>query len=500
MSTRTPAAIKQAVAKTVNEARSLGEPVNELVELLAKQHNVGRTSVYRWADGEHLVSHDRVALTREQLMVIASCQGSRRAAHEILTVEDGLTLSYSQFCRRLANVDTDLRVAVTEGVQAMQKAGLYNVQQDQYERGDAFGFDHTEIPVWYLDPGDTKPRKMWISIALDWATDFIFRPTFTEGDEALGGDPNTTTIVSMVTSIMLGREFDGHMVGGIPSLWVFDNAATHFAEEVQNGLAHTGTTAHAIRPGSPWENGPTENAVNVLERLIWKQMPGYTHHLSTRYGKGLWENDDLMSSDELIARTVAGVDRINRERPMKRLGGKTRFEAWKEAESLLRFVEPDQVRHLFVRTARQKYKIHKSGIHFNNVWYTSRRLAGNVGRKVEVRHLKTDPSFIDVYLDGELLCTATPAKNLSATERSIIARQRRANTATAERIQKASKKRARDIADREQAKAILDGDNGTSDSDTEWNGWEVGATKKQALETTDDVNIDTLVIGGGDDQ
>jgi hypothetical protein len=472
MSERTPAVTKQAVARLVNDARGCGESINELVTSLATQHGVARSTIFRWAGGQHVEPRGRVALEREHLVVIARHQGNRRAAYEDLE-RSGLDISYRQFCRRFDAVDTDFQIAVTEGIQAMIRAGLYNVQDGQYERGDVFGFDHTEVPVWVLDPGDDNPRKIWISVAVDWATGFIFTPTFTEGDERLKGDPNTTSIVALVAGVMLGQDLGDVRVGGIPSLWVFDNAATHFAEEVRQGFMHLGTSAHAIRPGSPWENGPTENAINVIERGIWRRLPGYTNHLSTRYGKPLWKDEELLSADELIAITVAEIERINREAEVKRLEGRTRLQAWCDANGLLEFAEHEHVSHVFTRPHKGKRKVSKNGVHFKNIPYSSPKLAGHIGRTVEIRHLKTDASFIDVYLDGELLCRATPAQNLTRAQRSVIARQRRSRQASAERIQKASKQRAVEMADAEHADAILRGDVAPEEETVTWNGLEV---------------------------
>ena len=500
MSRRTPAATKKAVAQLVTDARERGEPVNELVTALASQHGVARSTIFRWADGQHLEPRTRTALGRNELIVIARHQGNLRSAFDDLRLS-GLDISYRQFCRRFDAVDTDFRLAVTEGTQAMVRAGLYNVQDGQYARGDVFGFDHTEVPVWVRDPDDEKPRKIWISVAVDWGTGLIFHPEFTEGDERLKGDPNTTSVVSLVASVMLGQDLDDVQIGGVPSLWVFDNAAAHFAEEVHQGFMHLGTTAHAIRPGSPWENGATENAINVIERAIWRRLPGYTHHLTTRYGKPMWADEDLLTRGELIAITVTELERINREGAVKRLGGRTRLQAWCEADGLLEFAPHDLVQHVFTRPHNGKRKVSKNGVHFNKIEYTSPKLAGHVGRTVEIRHLKTDPSFIDVYLDGELLCRATPAKNLTREQRRVIASQRRSREGKAERILKAGKERALEIADSEHAEAILRGDV-TTDDEPGNNGVEVDEDLEAAFRLFEQrygpLDLDDLDDGGHD--
>jgi hypothetical protein len=69
-----------------------------------------------------------------------------------------------------------------------------------------------------------------------------------------------------------------------------------------------------------------------------------------------------------------------------------------------------------------------------------------VGKKVSVRYLPNDRTFLDVFVDGTYVCTAVPHERLSIDERLQIVRKRNAQTAKVERIRKRSRKRAGDRA------------------------------------------------------
>lgn len=454
---RTPTAVKERAAQLVREARAEGRGVNKVVAALAAQHGVSRSTVFNWARQGTFSKPAGPKLTRDELIVVARFNGNVRAAWEHLSESGQTDVSYATFCRRLHRVPTDFRVAVTDGVQAMSAVGLYNRMAESLQRSDVFGFDHTEAPVWVYTPGDDKPRKMWVSIAVDWGTGYIFDAVWTSG-QGLRGDPNTATLKSLVASVMMGQEHDGLTVGGVPTVWMFDNAAAHLSDAMRNGFATLDTRGHAIRRGSPWENGATENAVNVIERRVWSRLYGYSHGLQDQYGRDEWRRDELLTPEMLVAATTEGIARINRNLPLARNGNQTRREAWAGDPRALKFASPADLDDAFLVSPRGTHKVHKDGVEFGGVRYIAPELAGHVGRSVEVRHLPTDPSFIQIRLDGEVLCHAKPHKRLTPDERARLARVRRNRVAQAQLIHKRSRELAKAEADREIAEAVAAGE------------------------------------------
>ena len=454
MSPRPPSHLRAATVQRLGVARLKQEPLADVVASLARQFGVAPRTIWRWTRGPRRPRVRRpTSLAREELVTLASFHGNRYQAWASLQ-EGAPAVSYRQFCRRLHQTDTDLRAAVTEGMAAAIQAGLYNRHAATLHRADVFGFDHTEVPVMTWSPGDRAPRKMWVSVLVDWGTHYIFSPVFTEGD-GIRGDPNTESIVTLVAGVLIGQAVHEHRIGGIPGLLVFDYAQAHLSEAVANGLVSVPVATHTIRPGSPWENGATENAVGVIEKAVWSRLVGYTHHLPTRYGHFPWGNEQLLTPDELIARTVDGIAALNEERTLARLDGRSPLAAWVADPAVVEFADPGLVRHAFLASERTGYVVQKMGVSFHGIWYQSPALHGQVGRTVAVRFLPNDRSFIDVYRGSEFLCTAQPTESLTLVQRSALARVRRSRLAGAERILKAGAQRRAALARADDAAAAF---------------------------------------------
>lgn len=442
---------KKAVVEAAARLEQKGTSRAEIVSSFARQYSVHPQTIRNWLAAKGIDVPKKEALDRNQLSLVFACSGNLTKAHQLAMSRGVFSGSLSSFRRRFHATDTDITAAVRHGMPAMIQRGLYNVTHGSSVRGDAFHFDHTEIPVEVLYR--SKRTKVWVSLMVDEASSFIFRPVFTTGQN-IKGDPNTTTIIAAVGGVMIGEEFDGEMVGGIPGAFVFDNARAHLADAVMNGFATVGVRGKTIRPGSPWENGVAEAAVKTIEVEVWSQLPGYTHAPKTRYDKSPWSDDDLLSYEELIAVTVTGVERVNRSIPLSRHNGKTRFAVWRDDPHHIEFAEASTVRHAFTATPKTRV-VQKKGVFHRNGYYTAEALAGHVGRKVKVRFVPGNETFIDVYLDDQFLCTAVPHESMSIEKRRRLARTRTNRVGRARVIQKMGATAAREEAERQVIEAQL---------------------------------------------
>lgn len=103
----------------------------------------------------------------------------------------------------------------------------------------------------------------------------------------------------------------------------------------------------------------------------------------------------------------------------------------------------DLIRHNFLAEKNGR-KISKNGVRFKNIDYVHPAMSKMVGKKVSVRYLPNDRTFLDVFVEGTYVCTAVPHERLSTDERLQIVRKRNSQTAKVERIRKRSRKRASD--------------------------------------------------------
>ena len=89
------------------------------------------------------------------------------------------------------------------------------------------------------------------------------------------------------------------------------------------------------------------------------------------------------------------------------------------------------------------FRFSKNGVRFKSIDYTHEGLGKLVGKRVSVKYLPNDHSFLDIYLDGQFVCTAIPHARLSKDQRNLIVRQRNQQIQSVDRIVKQSTVRAR---------------------------------------------------------
>jgi transposase InsO family protein len=442
---------KSAIARQVQNLVAAGIPPMQALDAAARQAGASLRSVRRWCQGKGLEERALVTPSRADLKVVIECNGNLKDAWR-RRCKEGLEIDYPTFTRRYGNLDTDEQVAYRQGVPAALQKSLY-VIRDEPEKMAICGFDHTEWAINCIREND-ETYKPWISILLDWGTRYLFPPVFTEG-QGLKGDPCTEAIVALLARALIGEEVEGVWVGGKIDVLMADNALAHLAEALVNGYAATGVIPHYIDPGSPWQNGRTEKLVQTTETEFLATQPGFTHHPKTRYGRSIWQPEDLYPIEVLSEKFEEWRYYYNTERPHQALGGRTPLQAWKDDPGLVERVDPDLVRQRFLAVSRTRV-VSKNGIRYRSIWYTSPLLKGKVGRDVVVRYLPNDHSFIDVYLGEELLCRAVPHDALTQAERRKIAANRTVRTDRYDRNIKRSPERRRKIAAEQAASAALE--------------------------------------------
>jgi putative transposase len=93
------------------------------------------------------------------------------------------------------------------------------------------------------------------------------------------------------------------------------------------------------------------------------------------------------------------------------LDGLTPLQAWQADDTVLHRVDAELLRHLLL--AGDDKTVQKNGIRFNNLYYVAPEINGRGGQVVQIRYMPHDDRWIEVYLDGEHLCTAYPQGHLT---------------------------------------------------------------------------------------
>jgi len=416
------------------------------VKSVAKKIGVTERTIWIWLkDGipePSTLSLNR-ALENTVLLAVAAAHGKRKSAWNALKTQGSYSKSYAQFNRDLQKVSPIMLAGVTQGVKAALQKGLY-LQGSTTGRLDRVLFDHTEadIRIQRNFRGNLEMFRPWVSFLLDSHTRVILSCIVTEGD-GLGGDPGTESIVALLAAAIHGTTaVDGPFVGGVPSCIQYDNAKAHLAQAMVNGYLELGIATHAIRPGSPWEDGKVERLMNTFCAEFLSPLPGYTKALKDRYDRDPWKAEDCMSIDEFTTRLEQWVDHYNFERHHSAVE-MTPFERWRDDPTPIRTVSDDLIRQGFLAETKGR-KVSKNGVRFKNHDFTHELLGKLVGKRVTVRYLPNDRSFLEIYLNDQFVCSAVPHVRLSSDQRIDIVRARNQEIRRTDRIIKQSTARARE--------------------------------------------------------
>ena len=433
-------AAREAVKHLRRVSGPNGEVSTELVQIVAQRFGRTERTVWNWLRNgvpqprtcEKPGTHIQIAVAKEN--------GNRKRAWQELRAEGAYTNGYRQFLRDLEMLSPVTHASIIGGVKAGITQGLYTKAHSE-QRLDRVIFDHTEadIRLRRVYAGAEEMFRPWVTLLVDSATRMILAVVVTEGD-GVRGDPPTESIVALMASAIRGSTAaDGTFIGGVPRLVQFDNAKAHLAEAMLNGYLELGIAAHAIRPGSPWEDGKVERLMRTFKDEFLSALPGYTKALTDRYEREPWTPEDCMPIEEFNERLQEWIDHYNFDRVHSALGT-TPFEAWRDDTGEIQVVEPAMLRHGFLAETRPR-KVSKNGLRFRNIDYTHPKLATYVGRKVELRYLPNDTTFIEVFIDGQHVCTAVPHARLDMEQRRQIVRNRTNELKNVDHVVKTSRKR-----------------------------------------------------------
>lgn len=418
-----------------------GKVPSEILRATATRLNCGERTLWRWLKNGLPASEQSRVLGGEQLIAVASAQGNLKRAWTDLQGRGLYTPGYRQFVRDFGALPPMMRNGLRYGVARAIDNGLF-LKSNPEARLDRVIFDHTEadIRLQRLSGGKLEMFRPWISLMIDSGTRFILATVITEGD-GLKGDPNTESLVALMATAIRGQHStDGTFIGGIPKLVQCDNAKAHLAEAMLSGFLHLGITGSLIDPGSPWQDGKVERLMRTFKDEFLATLPGFTAALPTRYNKESWKPEGCLTVAEFKERLIGWVDTYNFERIHSSLNA-TPFEAWKSDTTVIEQADDGLIRHAFLASSKPR-RVSKNGVRFEDIDYTDPALANIVGKKVTLRYLPNDRTFVDVMVDGQFVCTATAHSHLSIEARRVIVRNRIASSKKVDHIIKESTARA----------------------------------------------------------
>lgn len=456
---RMTSSAREALARAIRRRVSSTDGVltNQIRRDLAGAYSVSEATVRRVHAGFNPKAIDRKALNVDQKMAVARFAGSLRPAHRWLAAHGLIDVDYREFTRRFHRLDPLEQIALQKGGHVAAGRAL-SLKQTTERRLQRVHFDHTmlDIDVTYRN----AVGRPWVSLLVDAHTRMILSATLIFGKD-VGGDPNTASVVGLIAGSMIGWDHNGNRYGGIPEAVWYDNALSHLATAVTNGLMEYGIAGHAVQKASPWQNGKAEAVVDTMTREFITGLPGYIHTLPDRWGNPagrLVDPDEMLRFQDLSWLFDKWIDVYNFERPHSAIG-MAPGEMWALDSTPIEYADPDEVRHMFM-SDKTRRTVRDHGVEFKGVDFINPALCDKVGHTVEVRYVPGHLDFIDCYdLEGNYLGEAVPHGKLTEGQRAKILRFREQAPARVQKYVKNSNAVARqEAADQLREAQILHGE------------------------------------------
>lgn len=401
---------EQVLEHLIASRRLYGRLRRGEVERAARVCGVSRATVYRWLDKRTAarVSRPKYVPSEEDQVAVFRAFGNIRLAYELRTSETDSMPSMSTFRRGIyAHLDKATRAAAQGGIAARDQARMVLIDRE-YARNERWEGDHTLLEVHIMPPHRDKPIRPWLTWLIDAGTRYVV---------AWALSTERPTRGTVLAAIRMGvTQNDAHgPAHGRPEMLVWDNGLEFTANAVTEAGARLGALTVNTYPYSPSKKPKIERINLTIERELLARLPHYTEGPKKKDGTSYFSANDYLTLDQFVVELEAWISAYNSKRTHSALGGRTPEQAWRSDPTPITPVPDEQVRHFTLEYLERKVR-RDGGIHVAGVAYTAPALIGLEGREVEVGRVPYDESFVEIFDDGEWVCTAKPTAKLSASD------------------------------------------------------------------------------------
>jgi putative transposase len=335
----------------------------------------------------------------------------------------------SAIARKLAPGD---RAVVRDGVEGRRRHQVY-LSWEPDARNQVWETDHKQMDIAVLFPRATRPRQPWTTMFLDGFSRAVM-------GWAISDYPSSATVLAAFGDAIRVDDQRGPF-GGLPSTLRPDGGLEFAADVIDDACGVLGVHLVPTPPYSPNLKGKIERLHASMVTGLLAELPHFTGGPRDAAGK-LWGSGmPLLGVAELVERFDRWVTWYNTECPHSGLGGQTPLQRWRQDATPLRLVADTELRWTLL--CEKERKVRTSGVAFSGLNYIAPELNGLVGEVVAVRYRPHDRRTIEIFRDGEHLCTAKPQGTLTAEDRAAVLERRRADAADQARRQRRASRKAR---------------------------------------------------------
>jgi putative transposase len=303
------------------------------------------------------------------------------------------------------------------GLQFARQFNIY-LKTKVVHRNHTWDLDQIELPIWVVPHGRKEAVHPWLTVVLDRATDYPMSWVLTFGM------PSSEEVRACLIQAMTVRVApDGQtLVGGRPMRAVFDRGLESLAEAITMSCTRLGVIPVALPVLSPQLKPNLERFLAFLKRDCLASIPGYTNDVRDVRGNPaiasscLGEGEFLLKLDQwftwyITEHVHSGIEC-------------TPLQAWQQNDTPLDEVPAAQLWLDFL-VAKDLVTVRPEGVRFRTVDFIAAELLGAVDRKVEVRYLPHQLTFIEIFLNNEHLCTAYPRHASTPEQEQALLKHRK---------------------------------------------------------------------------
>lgn len=162
--------VRDLVVARLTALRTEGHLTSQRVRLAAAAAGVGESTLWRWlaqsapADGRR-----RYELTDADRDALADWRGNTTAAWRARREAGAAVPSLRTFQRAVERaLMPGERAALSDGAEGRRRHEVY-LRWEATRRNQIWQADHKELPMLVRLPRETRPRKPWVTLFVDWS-------------------------------------------------------------------------------------------------------------------------------------------------------------------------------------------------------------------------------------------------------------------------------------------------------------------------------------------
>jgi hypothetical protein len=233
-------------------------------------------TIRRWLE-EAPQPRDEHELTPDEMGYIRLHDGNVYGAWEDMTQRGLEPVGYKTLLRAFNRLDAGLIAGLRGGVDAMRAAMPYLTLPPASRPNEIFEIDHTLLKqILIRDSLSNRRGHPWLTIVIDVFTRTIVGFSITL---ALDGPANTESAFAAIADALIGRDYDGTFVGGMPEWFRFDQGSD-FMNGVADAIDRLGGKSQPTEADTPEHKAIIERVNRTIKGRILPPLPGYGDRMS----------------------------------------------------------------------------------------------------------------------------------------------------------------------------------------------------------------------------